>query len=97
MTPAGAHVRKEAGLRRLGGAAALAALLAGCSSLVPKAPDQETLSLACELTPCVCRAEAKSFWAREAATRPVEYRRDGRAYCAEGFRLERTTPSSPYS
>lgn len=74
----------------------LATLLAGCSSLRPKTEDQATLSLACELSPCVCRATTKSFWAREGETKPVEYRRDGSAFCPANFRLERTSAKTPY-
>jgi hypothetical protein len=82
---------------RFGWAAiALASLLIGCASLAPKAEDQATLSQACELAACTCRAATKSFWAREADAKPVQYRRDGTATCPEGYRLERKSSSRPY-
>jgi hypothetical protein len=67
----------------------LAAGLGGCSSLTQKPEDPQALALACQLTACTCRATTKSFWAREAETTPVQFRRDGSAFCPDGFRLER--------
>jgi hypothetical protein len=82
-------------MRRFGGWAIVLAcgLLAGCLSWRTKPEDPQTLSLACQLTPCTCRATTKSFWAREADTTTVQYRRDGGAFCPEGFRLERKNSS----
>jgi hypothetical protein len=86
--------RKRAGVIRFGWAAiALVPLLAGCSSLAPKEADQQTLSLACQVTPCVCRATTTSFWAREAEAKPVQFRSDGTAACPDGYRLERKASS----
>jgi len=84
-------------MRRFGWCAiVLAAGLGGCASLTQKPEDPQTLALACELTPCTCRATAKSFWAREAATAPVQFRNDGTAFCPDGFRLERQGDSSSW-
>jgi hypothetical protein len=74
---------------RFGGAVVIVSALVGCAALAPKQEDPATLALACELSACACRATAKDFWAREADAKPVQYRRDGTAFCPEGYRLER--------
>lgn len=62
----------------------LALLLAGCG-MDPK-PTLD-LSMACQLAKCICVAEEKPFFAKQ-ATAPVQWEERGTAYCAEGYVLQ---------
>ncbi len=62
----------------------LALLLAGCGTDPKPSVD---LSMACQLAKCICAAEKKPFFAKQ-ATEPVQWEEDGTAYCAEGYVLQ---------
>ena len=72
-------------MRRLGAVLAAGAVLVACERTREVRPD---LALACQTVPCVC-VEARATVLRKDATAPVLWRRNGDAYCPEGFVLRR--------
>jgi hypothetical protein len=67
--------------------------LAGCSLWEEKpAPRPDDLALACEVTRCECRAPQSAWSFRDNPGKPVLWRTDGSAYCADGLALTRLSP-----
>lgn len=61
------------------------ALVAGCGGRTAK-PD---LGGACQLKPCECVKLDTVFWQAD-RTVPLEWRKDGSAFCPQGYELRRT-------